>query len=168
MLSPITYRCLLRVLCPVSRPITALVCVLLKDSSRAPWPDQGQRSTPEPASVHYRDSSQCQMLIPHPSFHLLSYILPRDRKAGLRPNKPLTRSAPCKPVSICNTILLLLLVLALQPTLGFSLLSDSLPFRRFLTPLSPLSYSHLLYIFFNVLNPSFPWSSSDYAYRFPL
>ena len=35
-LSPITCRCLLRVLCLVSRPITALVCVLLKDSSRAP------------------------------------------------------------------------------------------------------------------------------------
>ena len=35
-LSPITCRCLLRVLCPVRRPITALVCVLLKDSSRAP------------------------------------------------------------------------------------------------------------------------------------
>jgi hypothetical protein len=36
LLSPITCRCLLRVLCPVSRPITALVCVLLKDSNRAP------------------------------------------------------------------------------------------------------------------------------------
>jgi hypothetical protein len=36
MLSPITCRCLLRVLCPVSRPIRALVCVLLKDSNRAP------------------------------------------------------------------------------------------------------------------------------------
>ena len=35
-LSPVTCRCLLRVLCPVSRPITALVPVLLKDSSRAP------------------------------------------------------------------------------------------------------------------------------------
>jgi len=30
--SPITCRCLLKVLCPVSRPITALDCVLLKDS----------------------------------------------------------------------------------------------------------------------------------------
>ena len=35
-LSPITCRCLLRVLCPVRWPITTLVCVLLKDSSRAP------------------------------------------------------------------------------------------------------------------------------------
>jgi hypothetical protein len=34
--SPITCRCLLRVLCPVSRPITALDCVLLNDNSQAP------------------------------------------------------------------------------------------------------------------------------------
>ena len=31
LLSPITCRCLLKVLCPVRRPITSLVCVLLKD-----------------------------------------------------------------------------------------------------------------------------------------
>jgi hypothetical protein len=36
LLSPIIYRCLLKVLCPVTRPITTLDCVLLKDSSRAP------------------------------------------------------------------------------------------------------------------------------------
>jgi hypothetical protein len=42
---------------------------------------------------------------------------------------------------------------------GFSLLSNSLPFRPFLTQLSPSSYSHNLHIFFNILNPSFPWSS---------
>jgi hypothetical protein len=36
LLRPITCRCLLRVSCPVSRPITALVCVLLKDNNRAP------------------------------------------------------------------------------------------------------------------------------------
>ena len=35
----------------------------------------------------------------------------------------------------------LLLLLALQPTVGFSLLSDSPPFRPFLTQLSPPSYS---------------------------
>ena len=45
-LSPITCRCFLRVLCPVSRPITVLVCVLLKDSSRAPV----ARSGPEISS----------------------------------------------------------------------------------------------------------------------
>ena len=54
-LSPITCRCLLRVLCPVRRPITALVCVLLKTVVGPLWSDQGQRPIPEPASVHYRD-----------------------------------------------------------------------------------------------------------------
>ena len=36
LLSPITCRCLLSVLYPVSRPITTLVFSLLKDSNRAP------------------------------------------------------------------------------------------------------------------------------------
>ena len=40
-LSPITCRSLLRVLCLVSKPITALVCVLLNDSSRAPLARSG-------------------------------------------------------------------------------------------------------------------------------
>ena len=57
--------------------------------------------------------------------------------------------------------LLLLLLLALQPTVSFSLLSDSLPFYSFFTSLSPPSYSHYLRIFFNVYNPSLPWPSSN-------
>ena len=36
LLSPITCRCLLKVLCPVSKRITALDCVLLKDNNQAP------------------------------------------------------------------------------------------------------------------------------------
>jgi len=36
LLCPITCRCILRVLRPVRRPITALDCVLLKDNNRAP------------------------------------------------------------------------------------------------------------------------------------
>jgi hypothetical protein len=35
LLSPIIYTCLLKVLCQVSRPITTLDCVLLKDNNRA-------------------------------------------------------------------------------------------------------------------------------------
>jgi hypothetical protein len=35
LLSPITYWCLLRVLCPVRKQITALDCVILKDNNRA-------------------------------------------------------------------------------------------------------------------------------------
>jgi hypothetical protein len=62
-----------------------------------------------------------------------------------------------------------LLLLALQPTVGFSLLSDFLPFRSFLALLSPPSYSHYLQIFINACNPSLPWSpSSSRTYRFLL
>jgi hypothetical protein len=39
--SPIKLRCLLRVLCPVRRPITALDCVLLKDRNLALASRQG-------------------------------------------------------------------------------------------------------------------------------
>ena len=61
------------------------------------------------------------------------------------------------------------LLLALQPTVGFSLLSDFLPFHPFLTQLSLPSNFHYLYIYFDVLNPSFPWSSSvSPTYLFPL
>jgi hypothetical protein len=36
LLSPIIYRCLLKVLCTVSRPITTLDCVVLKENNQAP------------------------------------------------------------------------------------------------------------------------------------
>jgi len=42
--SPIIYRCLLKVLCPVSRPITTLGCVLLKDNNQAPVARSGPES----------------------------------------------------------------------------------------------------------------------------
>jgi len=51
---------------------------------------------------------------------------------------------------------LLLLWLALQPTKGFSLLSDSLPFCSFFTLLSPQSYSHYLHIFFDIYKRLIP------------
>jgi hypothetical protein len=35
LLSSITYKCLLKLLCPVSRPITTMDCVLLNDNNRA-------------------------------------------------------------------------------------------------------------------------------------
>ena len=67
------------------------------------------------------------------------------------------------PLSRQNNVLflLLLLMLPLQPTMGFSLLGDFLPFRPFLDQFSPPSYSLRLDIFLSVFNPSFPWSSSD-------
>jgi hypothetical protein len=35
-LTPLIYKCLLKVLCPVSRPMTILDCVLVKDNNQAP------------------------------------------------------------------------------------------------------------------------------------
>jgi hypothetical protein len=46
------------------------------------------------------------------------------------------------PSSLLLLLLLRLLLLALQPTVGFSLLSDALPFCSFFTLLSPPSHSH--------------------------
>ena len=52
-------------------------------------------------------------------------------------------------------MILLLLMLALQPTMGFSLLGDFLPFHPFLTQFSPPSYSHRLDVFLNIFYPFF-------------
>ena len=43
---PIIYKCLLKVLCPISRPVTTLAWVLLRDNSRAPvaWSRPGINS----------------------------------------------------------------------------------------------------------------------------
>jgi hypothetical protein len=43
------------------------------------------------------------------------------------------------PENVGSLLLFPLLLLALQPTMGFSLLSDFLPFRPFLTQFSPPS-----------------------------
>jgi len=53
--SPIKWRCLLRVLCPVRGPVTTLVYVLLKDNSLilAVW--MGPKSTLKLVSEHYQD-----------------------------------------------------------------------------------------------------------------
>jgi len=72
-------------------------------------------------------------------------------------------------INFTPSSILLLLLLALQPTVGVNLLSDFLPFCSFFPFLSPLSYSHYLQIFFNACNPSLLWSpSSSRTYRFPL
>jgi len=42
--NPMMCQCLLKALCPVSRPITTLDCVLLKDNSRAPIAGSGLES----------------------------------------------------------------------------------------------------------------------------
>jgi hypothetical protein len=58
--SPIRWRCLLRVLCPVQRPVTALDCVLLKDRNLALAPRQGPES----------NSRACLWVSPKPRHHI--------------------------------------------------------------------------------------------------
>jgi hypothetical protein len=54
--SPIRWRCLLRVLCPVRRPVTALDCVLLEDRNLALAPRQGSEI----------NSRACLWVLPRP------------------------------------------------------------------------------------------------------
>jgi hypothetical protein len=88
LFSPIICRCLLKVLCPVSRPITTLACVVLKDSNRAHVPRSQIRARDQFPSLSLcttRTKPQCQMLFLHPAFYLSSYILPRDPKKSSGP-----------------------------------------------------------------------------------
>jgi len=62
--NPIRWRCLLRVLCPVRRPVTAPDCVLLKDRNLALAPRQG----PEISS---RD---CLWVSPRPRHHTQCWL----------------------------------------------------------------------------------------------
>jgi len=81
LLGPIIYRCLLKVLCPVSRPITTLDCVLLKDNNWA----RNQFLSLSPCTT--RTTPQYQLLVFHPAFYLSSYILPRDPQERLTSNR---------------------------------------------------------------------------------
>jgi len=99
LLSPITCKCLLKVLCPVSRPITTLDGILLKDNNRALVARSGPEiNSPACCLCTTRTMPQYQTLFFHPVFHL-SYILPRDPQERLMSNKPLNRTVPCEVVS---------------------------------------------------------------------
>jgi len=98
LLSPIIHRCLLKVLCPVSRPITILDCVLLKDNNRDPV----ARSGPQINSRAYlcvlqgpRHNTRCCFPSSVSSFFLYSAYRPQER---LRSNNPLNRTVPCELV----------------------------------------------------------------------
>jgi hypothetical protein len=97
LLSPIIYKCLLKVLCPVSRPITILDCVLLKDNNRALVTRSGPEINSGACLCTTRTTLQYQVLFFHPSFHL-SYILPRDPQERLRSKRPLNITVPCELV----------------------------------------------------------------------
>jgi hypothetical protein len=89
--SPIRWRCLLRVLCPVRRPVTALYCVLLKDRSLALVPGLGPEM-----------SSRAFLWVPPRPHHLAQWWLINQRlslfcisrletpRAGSGPRNPRT------------------------------------------------------------------------------
>jgi hypothetical protein len=82
--SPIKWRCLLRVLCPVRRPITALDCILLKDRSLALAPRQGPEISswaclwvsPRPRPVHRLLLSVIRTCLIHTPFLIVILIKP--------------------------------------------------------------------------------------------
>ena len=63
------------------------------------------------------------------------------------------------PVTLSNDPVLFLLPLTLQPTVGFGLSNNVLPFFPICHQLSPSSHSQYLKISFYFLFPSFSWSS---------
>jgi hypothetical protein len=95
-LAPIICRCLLKVLCPVSRPITTLDCVLSKNSNCPCSQIRARDQFPSLSLCTTGTVPQCQMLFLHLVFHLSSYILPRDPQERLRSNKLLNRTTPCE------------------------------------------------------------------------
>ena len=97
LLSPIIYRCLLKVLCPVSRPITTLECVLLKDNNRT----LVARSGPEinfQASLCVlqgpRHNARCCFSIQH-SIFLLTLCLETPKKCSGLTNRWTEPSQAC-------------------------------------------------------------------------
>jgi len=83
LLSPITCRCLLKVLCPVSRPITALDCVLLKDNNRAPVARLGPQINSRACLCvpqGLRHNARCCLCIQH--FIFLMFCLETPKKGS--------------------------------------------------------------------------------------
>jgi len=85
--SPIRWRCLLRVLCPVRRPITALDCVLLKDRNVALVPRQGPEINSRACLwVSPRSRHHIQCWLPNQSLILLRVSCLETLKADSGPS----------------------------------------------------------------------------------
>jgi hypothetical protein len=94
------WRCLLRVLCPVRRPITTLDCVLLRDNSLVlvaiRGPEINYRACLLSAS---KTLPQCHVLFIHPARNFLLYTLPRASQGRLRSNKIVNGILPCELIA---------------------------------------------------------------------
>jgi hypothetical protein len=91
--SPIKWRCLLRVLCPVRRPVTALDCVLLKDRNLTLAPRQGPKINSQACLwVSPKTLPPYPMLVNQPESNPSLYILSRPpRPAQVRQTLELSR-----------------------------------------------------------------------------
>jgi len=106
LINPNLYRCLLKVLCPVSRSITALDCVLLKDNNRAPVAKSGPEINSQ-ACLHLlqgpRHNTRCWFSIQ--SFIFLLIFCLETRKKSLGPverSKVTLGATPTRKVNICS------------------------------------------------------------------
>jgi hypothetical protein len=84
--NPMMCKCLLKVLCPVNRPITTLHCVLLKDSSQAPIARTGPEINSQACLCVLqgpRHNARCCLSI-HRFIFLLIFCLEAPKK-GLGP-----------------------------------------------------------------------------------
>jgi len=97
LLSPITYKCLLGLLCPVRRPSHGLCPI------KGQWlgPRSQVRARNQFLSLSLcttRTTPQYQMLVIHPALYLSSYVLPRDPQGRLTSNKTLNKTVSSKLV----------------------------------------------------------------------
>ena len=92
-------RCLLKVLCPVSRPITTLDCVLLKDNNRALVARSGPKINSWACLCVLqgpRHNTRCWSS--NQRFIFLLIFCLETPQARLQFNEPLNRTVPCELV----------------------------------------------------------------------
>jgi hypothetical protein len=81
-LSLIICRCLLKVLCPVSRPITTLDCVLLKDNNLAPVARLGPEVNSQACLCVLQGPPHNARCFFHPAFSHLIVCLETPKKSS--------------------------------------------------------------------------------------
>jgi len=89
--SPSRWRCFLRVLCPLRRPVTALDCVLLKDRNLVWAPRQGPEISSRTClwiSPRPRHRTQCRLTNQRLIFFCISRL--ETPRAGSGPRNPRT------------------------------------------------------------------------------
>ena len=98
-ISSIMYRCLLRVLCQLRRPVTNLDCILLKDSSLVLVVRLGPQDQFLSLCLSTgKTLPHCHMLVVNLAFYLSYCNLPRELQGTFQSNKLVNSSLPFKPI----------------------------------------------------------------------